>query len=329
MDDAHKTKEELIEEIKYLKEKLSDKTKTDEHKQLLAIFDSMDEPVYVVDPQSYEILHFNNAAKKLWGYDAVGRKCYEVLHGFDSPCDFCSNDKILGGNFGETYKWECQNLLAQRCFHCINRAIQWPDGRIVRFEMAIDTTEARLFERQKEDLQSVLDEVPALIFFKDVEGRLVRVNELFVNILGLKEEDVIGKTMNEISSPEHAESFDKGDRDIILADLPRYNSIELVTTNDGDELWFQIEKVPYKDNEGKIIGVIGFGVDITQQKQFEDALYAFSNELELKVNERTKELQKKVALLERFRTATIDREFRMEELRQEIEDLKEQINAEG
>ncbi|RLF41118.1 MAG: hypothetical protein DRN21_00875 [Thermoplasmata archaeon] len=73
-----------------------------EREQLLSIFEGIDEPVYVADPETYEILYVNEVMKKSFGKDIVGKKCYEVFQKLDAPCDFCTNEKILGKNFGNT-----------------------------------------------------------------------------------------------------------------------------------------------------------------------------------------------------------------------------------
>ncbi len=112
-----------------------------ERKQLLSIFEGIDEPIYVADPKTYEILYANGVLRKEVGYDIIGMKCYEVLQGRDKPCDFCTNDKIFGENFGKTYVWEWQNLVNKRWYRCIDRGIKWPDGREVRLEIAIDITD--------------------------------------------------------------------------------------------------------------------------------------------------------------------------------------------
>ena len=121
-----------------------------ERRQLLCIFESIDEPVYVSDPASYELLFVNEALKKIWG-DVIGLKCYSVLQGLDSPCSFCTNAHIFGEKAGRPYIWEFQNRKTGRTFHCIDKAIHWPDGRMVRYEMAIDITE-RI--RTEEELQN-------------------------------------------------------------------------------------------------------------------------------------------------------------------------------
>ncbi len=119
-----------------------------EREQLLSIFEGIDEPIYVADPETYEILYANKALRKIFGEDVTGKICYEVLQNLDKPCDFCTNDKIMGKNFGKTFVWEWQNLVNKRWYRCIDRGIRWPDGREVRYEMAIDVTERKYAEEE-------------------------------------------------------------------------------------------------------------------------------------------------------------------------------------
>jgi signal transduction histidine kinase len=113
--------------------------------QLKTVFDHIDDVIYVADPESYELLHVNDAFRSNWGggEEVIGRQCYEVLQGRDSPCPFCTNDKIFGEHLGRTYRWEFQNEITQRWYGIADKAIPWVDGRYVRFEIASDITEQK------------------------------------------------------------------------------------------------------------------------------------------------------------------------------------------
>jgi len=119
----------------------------EEHKQVISMFDSIDEVVYIADPDTYEMVYMNGPAKKQWG-DGIGQKCHYVLQNLDSPCPFCTNDRIFGENVGKPYIWEFQNTANHHWYRCIDRAVKWPDGRMVRFEMAIDITDRKQAEEQ-------------------------------------------------------------------------------------------------------------------------------------------------------------------------------------
>ncbi len=116
-----------------------------EHQQFVSLFDGIDEVVYVADPETHEILYLNQAGRDRFG-NVAGQKCYRTLQNLDQPCPFCTNDLIFGENEGNTHTWEFQNKANDRWYRCIDKAIRWPDGRIVRYEMAIDITEHKQAE---------------------------------------------------------------------------------------------------------------------------------------------------------------------------------------
>ena len=134
--------------------KMMEKNLEKEHEQLLSIFNGINEPIYVADPQTYEILFANETLKKFFGKNIIGKKCYKIFQNLDKPCDFCTNDKILGKNFGKVYIWEFQNKRNKRWYRCLDRGITWPDGRKVRIEIAIDITDrVKAEEKMKEALE--------------------------------------------------------------------------------------------------------------------------------------------------------------------------------
>ncbi|MBU0617223.1 MAG: DUF3365 domain-containing protein, partial [Planctomycetes bacterium] len=167
-----------------------------ERRQLLSIFDGMDEVVYVADPDSYEILYMNGPARKQWG-DVVGQKCYRVLQNMDSPCPFCTNDRIFGENIGRPYIWEFQNRVSHRWLRSIDRAIHWPDGRIVRFAIAIDVTDRKLAEEELRDseqrLQAILDSIQAGVIIVDAVSRvIVDANPAALRMIDAAPDQVVG-----------------------------------------------------------------------------------------------------------------------------------------
>jgi len=117
-----------------------------ERAQLLSIFDSIDEPVYVADPFTHEILYANRAIRDAFGKELVGGICFREFQGLDRPCDFCTNDIILKERY-RPYQWEHYNPVLGRRYMIIDRIIRWPDGRDVRFELAVDITEREKAER--------------------------------------------------------------------------------------------------------------------------------------------------------------------------------------
>ncbi len=113
-----------------------------EHERFVVIMDSLDALVYVTDLKTHELLFMNAAFRKIVG-DRVGEACWRVLQtGQTEPCAFCTNDKLVDVHGQPTglYIWEFQNTLNGQWYHCRDRAIRWPDGRLARLEIATNIT---------------------------------------------------------------------------------------------------------------------------------------------------------------------------------------------
>ncbi len=124
-----------------------------ERAQLLSLFDSINQIIYVADMDTYRVLYANHTARKTFGAALEGGVCYEVLQGFSRPCDFCTNDIIRKMRY-QPYRWEHHNPVSGADYEVVDRVLLWPDGRDVRFEMAVDITERK---RSQSELQRITD----------------------------------------------------------------------------------------------------------------------------------------------------------------------------
>jgi signal transduction histidine kinase len=113
-----------------------------------SIFDAAEMVLYVADMQTYELLFMNAEAERFWGSNRIGERCYKVLQtGQEGPCDFCTNPRLAqNGQAAHPVVWEFQNTVNKRWYLCIDKAIPWSDGRLVRMEVAIDITDRRQHE---------------------------------------------------------------------------------------------------------------------------------------------------------------------------------------
>jgi two-component system, OmpR family, phosphate regulon sensor histidine kinase PhoR len=117
------------------------------------MFDAAEMVLYVADIDTHELLYFSARAEEVWGRGQIGRKCYEVLQaGQNGPCGFCTNSRLVvdGRAAPRPVTWEFQNTVNRRWYLCIDKAIPWIDGRLVRMEVAIDVTERKLHEQFRE-----------------------------------------------------------------------------------------------------------------------------------------------------------------------------------
>jgi diguanylate cyclase (GGDEF)-like protein/PAS domain S-box-containing protein len=128
----------------------------------------------------------------------------------------------------------------------------------------------QLLGKERKELQIILDAAPVMIFYKDRDNRIIRVNRARAEAAGLRKEDLEGKNAFEIF-PNQAESYWRDDREVIASGKPKTGIIDIIETPNGPR-WIRTDKIPYRDEAGNVIGVIGFAVDITELKQMEEAL---------------------------------------------------------
>lgn len=132
------------------------------------------------------------------------------------------------------------------------------------------TTEV-LLNKLREHQKILLDNIPAWVFYKDTENRFIRVNKTFADIMGMPAEQLEGKTLYDIFPEEQAEAFGKDDKEVFDSGKAKNKIIELMHTSKGN-IWVQTDKIPFRDEQGKITGLIGFALDITERKNAEDEL---------------------------------------------------------
>ncbi|MBI4862139.1 MAG: MEDS domain-containing protein [Candidatus Riflebacteria bacterium] len=123
---------------------------------------------------------------------------------------------------------------------------------------------------QKAELETILDAAPLLIFYKDRENRLIRVNRALAEITGLPKGQIEGRSVAEVY-PDDPDRYWQDDLQVIASGQPRRHIIEPLQTAAGLR-WVRTDKIPFRDPRGEVIGVIGFAEDISEQKQAQENL---------------------------------------------------------
>ena len=152
---------------------------------------------------------------------------------------------------------------------------------------AMDITERKQIEealqRQKTELRVLFDWMPAIVWFKDTENRILRANKRAAEIVGKPVEEIEGKPSLEIF-PQEAAKYYSDDLEVIHSGAPKLGIVETLRDRDGKEQWGQTDKVPVCDQDGKVTGIIVMTQDITERKRAEEALRASQQILEGIIN---------------------------------------------
>jgi len=117
-----------------------------------------------------------------------------------------------------------------------------------------DVTEVVKAERM---LHNVVDSLPDLVFVKDTQGRYVVGNASHRAFLGLHTvEDLVGKTAFDLYPRELAERIQADDQAVLDALTPVRERDEQFTNHRGEKIRVSTSKIPYRDEQGKIAGLI-------------------------------------------------------------------------
>jgi diguanylate cyclase (GGDEF)-like protein/PAS domain S-box-containing protein len=122
-------------------------------------------------------------------------------------------------------------------------------------------------------LQTLMDNIPDTIYFKDTASRFTRINLAQARVLGVGSmAEALGKTDFDFQKSELARSFHEEEQRMIKTGEPLIDRVEFNPTSDGQPRWFSATKVPIKDEHGHVMGIVGVSRDITLYKQAEEAL---------------------------------------------------------
>jgi|GEM_PF-1547542 len=248
-----------------------EKTLQVEREQLLSIFNSINEIVYVADPETYEILYANDFLIETFKKNLVGGICYKEFQELDSPCDFCTNEIILKNKY-RSHQYEHHNPVLNRDFIITDRIIKWPDGRDVRFEICIENTERKQAEaallREKHFSDTLIDSMPGIFSVFDEHGRHVRWNKRLESITGYFAEELSHMKPTDFVVGEGKDYVSRKFQEVLTKGEARAEAS--LMTKGG-------RTIPYYFTGVRIViggkpHLLGIGLDISDRKQAEEAL---------------------------------------------------------
>ncbi|MCL4505203.1 MAG: PAS domain S-box protein, partial [Chloroflexi bacterium] len=147
--------------------------------------------------------------------------------------------------------------------------------RILGESYANVITRAQAEERlagERNLFRTVIDNLPDAIYAKDRAGRFILVNPGVSHLLGTAPEDILGKTDLQFFSTEEALQYMADDQSVMTAGGTIREQAEVVRDHAGRPFWYASTKVPLRDGQDNIIGMVGIGRDITERKRAEEEL---------------------------------------------------------
>lgn len=135
------------------------------------------------------------------------------------------------------------------------------------------------YDKKQAVLKSLINSIPDLIFYKDINSLYLGCNKAFEDFVGKPESEVIGSSDFNLFDKEMAEFFIRMDKEMLRISQSRRNE-EWVKYPCGRKAILETLKTPFYDSEGNIIGLIGISRDISERKiREEEILYLSHHDL--------------------------------------------------
>jgi PAS domain S-box-containing protein len=132
-----------------------------------------------------------------------------------------------------------------------------------------------LLESEREILRALIDNIPDLMYVKDVESRFVVANRQLVRSLGAgSREELIGKTESDFLPSARANASYENEQRVMQSGEAMFNHEELLLDGHGNQIPVLTTAVPLRDSRGHINGIAGVGRNISDRKRGEEALAA-------------------------------------------------------
>ena len=279
------------------------------HQLYEELINSIDGIVWELDVASFRFTFVSKRAEEILGYPVEqwlndSTFWQNHLHPDDRiwAVDFCTTATAKM----EDHEFEYRFVTADGGFVWLRDIVTvvQDDGqplklRGVMFDITDKKTTEQMLLRERSLLRCLIDSIPDLIFFKDRESVYLGCNKAFEGYVGLKEEEIVGRTDLDLFPREAGESFRDMDRKM-LAEGRSWQNDEWIKYPDGRDVLLDTLKTPFFGADGQILGLIGISRNITSRKQAEKEIQALNTELEQRVRERTAQLEAANKELETF-----------------------------
>ncbi|WP_319580447.1 PAS domain S-box protein [uncultured Methanospirillum sp.] len=235
-------------------------------------------------PTNWLYLQVNQAYERIFGVSTIqGRTVTELIPGIrDANPELFEiyNNVVLSGlpKTCEVY------LPLLDSWHSIS-AYRPEEGHfVIIFE---DITQRKRSEQMLHKLiaeqRTILENVPAMIWYKDTKNNFVKVNPAAAHAFGMQVEEIEGKNYVELF-PTTPDRYYADDLEVINSGIAKLGIIEPLHIAHGAHIWVQTDKVPLRDQDGTIIGVLVVSGDITERKKAKDAITLAHKKLNLLSN---------------------------------------------
>ena len=158
-------------------------------------------------------------------------------------------------------------------------------------------------EASQQLLRVLMDSSANAVFWKDLDSRYLGCNHVFAAFAGSEPSDLLGKSDRDMPWADDAEFgadwFIDWDVHVATTGEPVMGIVERLRRASGDLRWVETNKVPLRDLDGTVIGILGTFEDVTERRAAEDQLNKALADLDRRVQRRTRDLERAIESLRR------------------------------
>ena len=276
------------------KMKLVENALTAKEEQFRQVVQTAPDGIVLADGDG-RVVSWNTAAERLFGYseaEILGQPLTKIM-----PTRYREDHlrglervKAIGGSIQTGRTIEVYGLRKDGSEFPIELSLStWrSSGQMLSCSIIRDITlrkeaEAQL-QLQQIEQQVLLDLIPAMVWYKDSQNRILRVNRHAAESINKTVAELEGKSTYDLY-PEEAEKYYQDDLAVMASGQPKLGIVELYEIAAGHKRWVQTDKVPYRDSQGNVIGVLVFAQDITARREAEAALQESERQYRLLMEE--------------------------------------------
>jgi len=250
-----------------------------EHELLKTLMDNIPDSVYFKDDQNRFILvnKAKAAHSNVTPEEMIGKTDFDFLPQQQAQRILDDENAIIRSGEGIINKLECLNHNdGSERWVSLNKIPRYSeDGEIIgTMGISRDVTDWKHatdeLVRNLELLQTLMDTIHDLVYFKDIQNRFVLVNKAKAEHWNVRPGTMIGKTDFDFLPVDQAQKAFDDDNKILQTGKSIINCIEKITNTDGAEQWYSVTKVPRYDLRGTIIGTLGISRNVTEWKKLQE-----------------------------------------------------------
>lgn len=258
---------------------------------LRVLMDTIPDQIYFKDLHSRFVRNNNAHARALGAKspdDCIGKTDLDFFSDLHAGEALLDEQEILRTGRPIVAKIE-HNTFPDGTFAWVSTTkMPWRDaaGKIIgTFGLTRDITATKIAEdkldAERKLLRTIIDHLPSRIFVKDTAGRYVLNNRTHLLTLGATEQSqVSGRTPFDFLPENRAQQAVADDRQVLAGGPPILNAEKSDLVAGNDTRWALTTKIPLRDLEDKITGLVGISLDITDRKRTEQELQRRTEEME-------------------------------------------------